>query len=149
MNLEYQKITDNYPYDMLLLADETREAIDQYLHKSDVYVVKSEQQTIAVFCLYPNSPTEIELKNIAVARDYQNRGLGSEIITKIFGIVKDQYNTIIVGTGEHSYQQINFYEKNGFERFGIRDHFFINNYPEPIYENGKLLKDMVLLKMDF
>ena len=38
------------------------------------------------------------------------------------------------------------YQKMGFEMDSIRKGFFIDNYPEPMYENGILVRDMVVLK---
>ena len=50
-----------------------------------------------------------------------------------------------IGTGTTGHDQIRLYEKLGFKRDGIlRGHFL--RYPEPIIENGQLLKDMVMLQ---
>jgi len=40
------------------------------------------------------------------------------------------------------------YKKEGFEVFGVRKNYFVDNYPEPIYENGTQLKDMIMLKKE-
>ena len=45
-------------------------------------------------------------------------------------------------------RQLKFYQKNGFCAFGVRKNFFLLHYPEPIYEEGELLVDMVLLVKD-
>lgn len=36
------------PYDLLLLADETIESIDKYIHQSDIYVLEQDKAMIAV-----------------------------------------------------------------------------------------------------
>ncbi len=53
--MNIQKIDDNYPYDLLLLADEAKEGIHKYLFESEVYVAKlsDSEAPIGVFCLYP------------------------------------------------------------------------------------------------
>jgi aminoglycoside 6'-N-acetyltransferase I len=51
-----------------------------------------------------------------------------------------------VGTADCGLAQIRFYERNGFVKYAIRKDFFIKNYELPIYENGQLLKDMIMLK---
>lgn len=38
--INIRKRNDNYPYDLLLLADETKEEIHKYLFESEVYVAK-------------------------------------------------------------------------------------------------------------
>lgn len=147
-DLEIKQITNHkdYPYDLLLLADETGAAINKYLFDSAVFVVEEQQQPIAVFCLYPIDSETLEIKNIAVAVAHQNSGLGSKILRHIRQTYLAKYPNLIVGTADCGLDQIRFYERNGFVKYGIRRNFFIENYEQPIYENGQLLKDMVLLK---
>ncbi len=89
------------PFDLLLLADETIEAIEKYIYDSDVYLVNDKEHTqhIAVFALYKIIDTEVELKNIAVAETLQGKGIGSFLINEIKQIaIAGKYKTIIVGT---------------------------------------------------
>ncbi|RQO41470.1 GNAT family N-acetyltransferase [Chryseobacterium sp. KBW03] len=134
------------PYHLLLLADETKEAIDQYIFKSDLYLLHDGIENIAVMALYKNSDTELEIKNVAVIESYRNKGIGSILINKAKEIAKENhYKTLTVGTSDTGFQQIRFYEKNGFIKQGILKDFFIENYPFPIYENGLQMRDMILL----
>ncbi len=134
------------PYKLLLLADETTEAIDQYIFNSDIYLLHNGTENIAVMALYRNSDTELEIKNIAVIESYRSKGIGSILISKAKEIaLENHYKTLSVGTSDTGFQQIRFYEKNGFIKTGIRKDFFIENYPSPIYENGLQMHDMVLL----
>lgn len=143
------KITDNFPYDLLLLADETREAIDKYLPRSEVYVARFADNDIfiGVFCLYRVDVNTVEIKNIAVSEQYQGKGVGGHLLEEACRVALDKhYKEIIVGTGDAGKRQIRFYEKNGFTKYAVRKNFFPDNYEKPIYENGVMLKDMVLLK---
>lgn len=140
---------EEYPYPLLLLADETREAIDKYVYDSDVYVVYQGGDKIAVFCLYRIDEDTIELKNIAIAPSLQGKGMGSILIKEIIAIAQRKgYNELIVGTADCGVDQIRFYERNGFVKYAVKENFFIENYAEPIIENGIQLKDMVMLRMD-
>lgn len=139
---------EKIPYDLLLLADETIDAINKYISKSKIYIAQKESETIGIFCLHKNSETEIELKNIAIKEEYQGLGYGSYMIDFLKLEAKKNFKTLIVGTADIGYQQIKFYEKNGFKKFAIRKDFFIENYDKPIIENGIQLKDMVLLKYE-
>jgi len=58
------------PYHLLLLADETKEAIDRYIFNSDIYLLHDGTEDIAVMALYKNNDTELEIKNIAVIESY-------------------------------------------------------------------------------
>lgn len=147
MTLEYCVLQegDPYPYDLLLLADETITAINKYIHESVVYLVKNAGNPIAVFCLYTVDSTTVEIKNIAVATAYQNRGIGSHMLAFIKEHSRYSYSKIIVGTADVGIDQIRFYERHGFRKFGIRKDFFIDNYEQPIIENGITLRNMILL----
>lgn len=149
MKLQFEQIHSDFPYELLLLADETLEAIDRYLFQSEVFLVKWNTENVSIFCLYEINLQNVELKNIAIAEKHQNQGLGGKILEYIKEISKPKYQKIIVGTGDSSFSQIRFYERNSFKKFGIRENFFLENYPEPIIENGVHLKDMVLLKFEF
>jgi len=140
---------DDIPFNLLLLADETTEAIEKYIYCSDVYVTTQNEQAdpIAVFALYKINSTEIEIKNIAVAEVEQGLGIGSYLINEIKRIAKNEnFKSIFVGTPDNALSQINFYEKNGFTKYGLRKDFFIENYSEPIFEDGIMLRDMIVLK---
>lgn len=55
---------------------------------------------------------------------------------------------MLVGTGDVS-STISFYEHCGFTISHRVENFFTDNYDHPIYEEGKLLTDMVYLKRTF
>jgi ribosomal protein S18 acetylase RimI-like enzyme len=142
---------DSVPFDLLLLADETIEAIERYIHDCDVYVAKEGDQSlpVAVFALYKISDAVVEIKNIAVLESLQGQGLGSHLIKELKRIATmNKYETVIVGTPFCSFRQLHFYEKNGFTRYGMRKGFYLMYYPETIIENGIMLNDMVMLKLD-
>jgi len=150
-NFVFNKISSgmDIPYELLLLADETVEAIDKYIFDSSIYVLHDGFQDIAVMALHPNSAEELEIKNIAVIENYRSKGIGSILINKAKEIArKNRYTTLTVGTSDTGFQQIRFYEKNGFIKKGIRKDFFTDHYPFPIYENGLQMCDMVILAHD-
>ncbi|KPE50254.1 GNAT family N-acetyltransferase [Chryseobacterium indologenes] len=148
-NFTFRKIKQDseIPYHLLLLADETVEAINQYIFKSDIYLLNNGNLDIAVIAIYRNSNTELEIKNMAVRENFRNRGIGSILIDKAKETaLENGYEILVVGTSDTGFQQIRFYEKNGFVKKGIRKDFFIENYPSPIYENGLQMRDMVVLE---
>lgn len=141
------KREDTLPMSILLLADETLEAIRRYIYQCDVYVlVPDNARPIGVFALHHNSPEEIELKNMAVLEAFQGRGLGSYMLDEVQRIAaRGGYRKVIVGTATVG-RQLDFYIKNGFSPFGLRKNFFLENYPDPIMEDGERLCDMILLE---
>lgn len=148
LELEFDLITEQYPYELLLLADETKEAIDRYLYDADVYTVKESGTIIAVFCLLRVDAFTVELKNIAVAEPYQGKRIGSTLLSFIKKLCAGTCSSIIVGTPDCAHAQLRFYRKNGFKDCSVRKDFYLHNYSEPIYENGILLRDMLVLQYE-
>ena len=141
---------EKIPYDLLLLADETIEAINKYINQSDIYVLKRDKEIIAVYVLQTISIDTIEIKNIAVDKAFQGQGIGQKLLSDAIDRANRMgFKKIIIGTGDAGIKQLYLYQKVGFEIFEIKHRFFLDNYPEPIYENGIQLKHMIMLKMDF
>ena len=143
------KTNEPIPYSLLLLADETKEAIDKYIYESKLFYAytKLNPTPIGIIALYQVSSSVLEIKNIAIDNQEQNKGYGKQLIDfSIQYATENLYKELIVGTGDTSSQSINFYLKNGFQPYNIRPNFFLENYPFPIYENGKQMQHMILFK---
>ncbi len=135
------------PYDLLLLADETIEIIDRYAKEGQIYVLEANSQTIAVYVLQAIDPERIEIKNVAVDRQYQGQGIGRFLLRDATRRAKAQgYGTILIGTANGAIKQLYLYQQEGFEITSIRKNFFVDNYPAPIFENGILCKHMIVLE---
>jgi GNAT superfamily N-acetyltransferase len=150
VELTIQKIEANFPYDLLLQADETREAIDKYLFDSEVYVARiaGRNEPVGVFCLLRVDAATAELMNIAVDEPYRGGGIGSRLIEKSVDVAAaGGCREIIVGTGTEDCApgQIRFYERCKFRKSHLRENYFVDKFPEPIYENGVQLLDMQML----
>jgi len=140
---------EKIPYDLLLLADETRDAIDKYIFDSDISVLEQGNKIIAVYVLQSLNKNEVEIKNLAVITDCQGQGIGKLLLRDASCKAKARgFKTIIIGTGDCAIKQLHLYQKEGFEVFDIKKNFFIDNYPKSIYENGVQLKHMIMLKKE-
>ena len=89
-----------------------------------------------------------EIKNIATVPFFQRQGYGKRLIEFLFEHYLDKCTEMLVGTGDVS-STISFYEHCGFTISHRVENFFTDNYDHPIYEEGKLLTDMVYLKRTF
>jgi ribosomal protein S18 acetylase RimI-like enzyme len=151
-NIVIEKLLDKkqIPWDLLLLADPSKENISRYIDTGEIYVAKINYSIVGIMVLYPNSKNEIELKNVAVNQKYQGKGYGKQLILKAIEIAKIQnYKRVIVGTGNTSVNQQALYQKCGFSLFKIEKDYFTKNYPEAIYENGVQCRDMIMFAIDF
>jgi aminoglycoside 6'-N-acetyltransferase I len=147
--IELLKKDKEIPYNLLLLADETVEAINKYINKSDVYVLYRDNAAIAVYVLQTISDDTIEIKNIAVDTAFQGQGIGQKLLNDAMARAKERgFKNILIGTGDAGIKQLYLYQKVGFEIYEIKHRFFLDNYPDPIFENGIQLKHMVMLKKE-
>jgi len=138
---------EKIPYNLLLLADETIEAIEKYIFNSDLFIVEQGDEVIAIYALYVLNKDEIEIKNIAVSEAYQGQGIGRLLLQGAANKARERgFKTLLIGTPDSAIKQLKIYQKAGFEMFGVKKRFFIENYPEPIFENGVQLEDMVMLR---
>ncbi|MCA0957886.1 GNAT family N-acetyltransferase [Muricauda ruestringensis] len=148
IEFKMEPLNGELPYRLLLLADESKAVIDTYINHCEVFILEQNHKTIAVVAIEQLNKSVIEIKNIAVDKAYQNKGIGKNIINWVKRYYqKTGKQEILVGTGDASVLQLLFYLKCGFEMDSIRKSFFLKNYDMPIYENGIRLKDMIVLKL--
>lgn len=145
--MELQRIENNKKIyiNILMLADPSEEAIDRYLYDGDLYVYKEGAITAAVAVLLPLQDGLCELKNIAVIELLQGKGIGSEFLKKLMEEASVRFTHMQVGTTAPTE---GFYKSLGFEYSHTIPNFFIDNYPEPIYEDGVQCVDMRYFKIE-
>jgi len=148
-NIEIQEITQNKEkyMDLLLSGDEQENMIKKYLYRGELFTLyDGDLKTVSVVTKEDESIYEI--KNIATYEKYQGNGYGKAMIKYIIEKYKNISNILLVGTGNND-KTISFYKNCGFEYSHTVKDFFINNYDHNIFENGKQLKDMIYLKIEF
>ena len=146
--VKIRKITKNKKQvlDLLLLADEQENMIDKYLPNGDLFALYDDDLKSVCVVVPINSET-CELKNIATYEKYQGRGYGRALINFIFDFYKNEYKTMLVGTGETP-GILSFYKGCGFAKSYRVKNFFTDNYDHPIFEGDIQLVDMIYLEKD-
>ena len=133
------------PIDLLLLADPSEQKIRSYLHHSQCFVASRDGTVIGACLVQPMRVTCCEIMSIAVHPDHQKTGTGTLLLKWIIDFYRRSGALQLeVGTGSFGYQ-LAFYQKQGFRVTGIERNFFIDNYDEPIVEDGIRLYDMLRL----
>lgn len=130
--------------DLLLLADEQENMIDMYLPSGDLFALYDDDLKSVCVVVAINSET-CELKNIATYEKYQGKGYGRALMHFIVDFYKNDYRTMLVGTGETP-AILSFYRSCGFEESYRVKNFFTDNYDHPIFEGDVQLVDMIYLK---
>jgi GNAT superfamily N-acetyltransferase len=146
--MRIEKYTDNKKQflDLLLLADEQENMIDKYLPTGDLFAL-FDNDLKSVCVVVPVDRESCELKNIATYEEYQGKGYGRALINFLAEYYKNDYSTMLVGTGETP-AILSFYESCGFEKSHRVKNFFTDNYDHPIFDGEIQLIDMIYLKKD-
>lgn len=123
---------------LLILADESEEIVRTYIDEGTMYEIAMDGQVVGVVQVIGD-----EIKNLAIARGNQGKGLGKKAIK----LLQEQphVSRLVVGTANSSIDNLAFYQKCGFRFSDIRRDFFLQ-YPEPIFENGIRALDMLMLE---
>lgn len=140
---------EKIPMELLLLADPSREIIEEYVNRGECFIAEMEQQIIGAYVLLSTRPGTVELVNVAVIEEQYGKGIGKRLVMNAIKEAKTRgYRTIEIGTGNSSIGQLALYQKCGFRIVGIDMDFFVRYYTEEIYENGIQCRDMVRLSQD-
>ena len=140
---------EELPWDLLLDADPSRERVERYLGDDYTRIAKYDDRVIGVYALARHSPTVFELMNIAVAEEFRGTGLGRWLLGHAIGLAESKGARVVeVGTGNSSFGALKFYQRAGFRIVGVRPNYFVENYPEPIVEDGLTCIDMIRLALE-
>lgn len=137
------------PIELLLLADPSEEKIRSYLSGSKCFVASIDELVVGACVVQPVGTDTYELMSIAVSPAHQKSGYGTALLKWVIDFFRQPgIQQLEVGTGTFGYQ-LAFYQRQGFRVTSIDHDFFINNYPEPIFEDGIQLFDMLRLTLRY
>ena len=135
--------------ELLLLADPSEDRIRCYLSWSMCFVASSGAVVVGACAVQPRGTGTHEIMSIAVHPTYQKSGYGTALLKWVIDFFRGSgARQLEVGTGTFGYQ-LAFYQRHGFRVTGIDHDFFIKNYPEPIFEDGIQLFDMLRLMLRY
>jgi ribosomal protein S18 acetylase RimI-like enzyme len=150
MNFQIRKkySHEDFPWDLLLMADPSKEAIERYLDNAETHLAFIDNELVGVLVI-TNDSGITELKNITVAEKHRGKGIGKLLVQHAIEQARSaKASRIEVGTGNSSLLQLSLYQKCGFKIVGVEKEFFIKNYKKPIFENGIQCMDMIRLSFD-
>lgn len=145
---------------LLRLADDDPAHITTWLAHGTLYglfVRRREPVSLAVLtdetaAFAPGGPRErecpalrgrriVECRLLVTAPAYRRRGLARQLLLRLCGLLDTTYDSLLAGTGTVP-RMDGFYRGGGFSPCFVLPHFFRDNYPSPIVEDGILLDDM-------
>ena len=142
-------LTRNH-WDLLLEADPWFEAVRAYTppdnNEAEIFTIGQPKNPYALCVIVPIEGG-FEIKNIATKTIMRRQGMAGALIEHVIELARVRGAEMVeIGTSTTGHDQIRLYEKHGFKKDGILRGFFLR-YPEPIIENGQLVKDMVMLRL--
>lgn len=149
INIRIEEISqiDKDIYDLLLLGDSSQEMLNDYINRSQKHVAKISEEIVGIIVIINTRPKTLEIVNIAVREEFQNKGIGKQLIKFVINMARAGKNEILaIGTGNCGIKQIALYQKCGFRIVGVELDFY-KHYFEEFYENGILCRDMIRMKM--
>jgi ribosomal protein S18 acetylase RimI-like enzyme len=150
MDVIIEQTQDAIPMDLLLLSDPSEEVIDEYLRFSIKFIARRNATIVGALVLLRTRPKTMEIMNISVYEEYQNKGIGKQLINQAIAYAKENHmKTLEIGTGNPGVMQMMLYQKCGFRIVGVEFDYFRKNHKEKIYENGIECRDMIRMRMEF
>ncbi len=142
--IQYREVPcDLVPVSLLLLADPLEAKVRDYLHGATCFGAFEENELVGVCVANSNNDGEIELFNIATLPNMQGQGIGTKLLEFVICEFKIRnVGKLVLGTGTFGHQ-LAFYQSLGFRAEEVWKNFFVDNYDEPIYENGLQHYDML------
>ncbi len=141
---------DRHPLRPLFeLAEDSVEQLDSYLDEGRVLVAEVGDEVVGHLQLVETGRSgELEIKNMAVREDRQQRGVGSRLVSGAVGLATAEgWRSMVVATAAAGIGQLLFYQRQGFRMLAIeRDAFTpATGYPDEILLDGVVLRDRVWL----
>lgn len=138
------------PVDLLLLSDPSEEVINEYIDESVKFIATLDTKIIGALLLLKTRPGTMEIMNISVYEEYQNKGIGRKLITEAIEYAKNHKAKVVeIGTGNPGLVQMMLYQKCGFRIVGVELDYFRKNHEEKIFENDIECRDMIRMRIEF
>ena len=151
MNVSINKLNSkkDAPMELLLLADPSEKLVKSYLNKGTCYTATIDGETVGVILVMETKAFTMEVMNLAVKEELQNKGIGKQLLLYIIEeIKKGDTKTIEIGTGNPGVVQMLLYQKCGFRIVDIDFDFFRRTHHERIYVNGIECRDMIRMRIE-
>ncbi|HEY5799737.1 MAG TPA: GNAT family N-acetyltransferase [Burkholderiaceae bacterium] len=138
---------DTPPYELLLEADPSKEAIAAYLRPEATFVLREDGAVMGIYVL-TSEDGAAEIRNLAVAAAHRNRGFGALLLADAIARARRAgANTLTIATGNSSIGQLYLYQKMGFEMAELQRDYFTQRYAAPLFENGIACRHRLVLRM--
>jgi ribosomal protein S18 acetylase RimI-like enzyme len=149
LDIVIEQTKDAIPSDLLLLSDPSEEVIAEYIDQCTKFMARLDTDIVGALLLLKTRPRTMEIMNVSVYEEYQNKGIGKQLIANAIEFTKaSRMKTLEIGTGNPGVIQMMLYQKCGFRIIGVELDYFRKNHAERIFENGIECRDMIRMRME-
>lgn len=139
---------ETYPKNLLLEADPNETLVEEYVNSGSLFLCKNDDLVVGCYVLKEVGEHIFEIMNVVVAEEFRGRGFGSGMIQHAKKVAEDRGGFVLhIATADTSRKQQRLYRRMGFQQTKVLKNFFIENYPEPIFENGKQCTDKLVFSL--
>ena len=136
--MRFQQIIENKTkyMDLLLLTDPQRDMIYRYLDTGDMFALYEGKELCTLAVVTVSGNRECEIRNLVTTYGNGGKGYTRAMIHYLSERYRSECDTMYVGTWDYE-ESMRAYKKGGFEYSHTLKDYYVHNYQEPIYLDGK------------
>ena len=127
---------------LLCESDPNINLVENYLRDGRLFAYFEKQIPVAFIAAKEINDTTVEIKNLITLEKYRGHGYGKALIQHIEKLYQNKL-TFLIGTANSSMTNMLIYTKLGYTYDHKVENFFIDYYPQEIYENGMQATDLL------
>ena len=127
---------------LLCESDPNINLVENYLRDGRLFAFFEKQIPVAFIAAKEINDTTVEIKNLLTLEKYRGHGYGKALIQHIEKLYQNKL-TFLIGTANSSMTNMLIYTKPGYTYDHKVENFFIDYYPQEIYENGMQATDLL------
>ncbi|MEF2616273.1 GNAT family N-acetyltransferase [Faecalibacillus faecis] len=127
---------------LLCESDPNINLVENYLRDGRLFAYFENQTPLAFIAIKEINDTTLEIKNLLTLENYRGHGYGKALLQYIEKLYQNK-TTFLIGTANSSMTNMLIYTKLGYHYSHKIDNFFIDYYPQEIYENGMQATDLL------
>lgn len=127
---------------LLCESDPNINLVENYLRDGRLFAYFENNEPISFIVVKETNDTTLEIKNVLTLEKYRGRGLAKALIQYVENLYKNK-TTYLIGTANSSITNMLIYTKLGYHYSHKIENFFIDYYPQEIYENNMQATDLL------
>lgn len=130
---------------LLCESDPNINLVENYLRDGRLFAYFENNEPISFIVVKETNDITLEIKNVLTLEKYRGHGLAKALIQYVENLYKNK-TTYLIGTANSSMTNMLIYTKLGYTYGHKIENYFIEYYPQEIYENGMQAVDLMYFK---